>query len=367
MKKILSCLMVLSISIITLLTPASATSTSLEPLTDNTILSYEYPIQPGTEEWEALETFSQRLEACRIPQDILTNMSTDSLVDAVMNFPFLGNILIYDDTNIGYKNLISQCDAFRELLTRPDGPNALSEKYVSITSKFGTKQNKAKVAYSGYEILYPMFLEVILAQPEIYNSMDYSHQIKTESTTLEYNEGELSYFDITMEKNEEKIVRATTTVQTPKGNDVPCTDYSNYPAFTNEVKQSMNDFVKTNFSIISIVRDPDRRYNCHSYAWYSTSSTNRIWIDDPSLYMSDGSYSERSSPIANYKVFYYNDGSESVPATGEVMGHHSGIVKSGSGNKTIITSKWGPYGLYTHYIYNSPYSGDRTDYSFWTR
>ena len=134
MKKILSCLMVLSISIITLLTPASATSTSLEPLTDNTILSYEYPIQPGTEEWEALETFSQRLEACRFLQDILTNMSTDSLVDAVMNFPFLGNILIYDDTNIGYKNLISQCDAFRELLTRPDGPNALSEENFNRTA-----------------------------------------------------------------------------------------------------------------------------------------------------------------------------------------------------------------------------------------
>ena len=52
-----------------------------------------------------------------------------------------------------------------------------------------------------------MFLEVILAQPEIYNSMDYSHQIKTESTTLEYNEGELSYFDITMEKTEHERLR----------------------------------------------------------------------------------------------------------------------------------------------------------------
>lgn len=89
MKRLLSCLLVLSISIITLLTPASATNTSPDTLADNTILSYEYPIKPGTAEWDALETFSQRLEACRIPQDILTNMSTNALVDAVISFPFL--------------------------------------------------------------------------------------------------------------------------------------------------------------------------------------------------------------------------------------------------------------------------------------
>jgi len=31
-----------------------------------------------------------------------------------------------------------------------------------------------------------------------------------------------------------------------------------------------------------------------------------------------------------------------------------------------ITSKWGEYGLYEHTIYDCPYAGNRTTYSYWS-
>ena len=54
---------------------------------------YEYPIKPGTTEWEELGTFSRRIAACRIPEETLDAMTTDALVDAVLDFPFLMNLM----------------------------------------------------------------------------------------------------------------------------------------------------------------------------------------------------------------------------------------------------------------------------------
>lgn len=113
------------------------------------------------------------------------------------------------------------------------------------------------------------------------------------------------------------------------------------------------------------MRDPNKYYNCHSYAWYSTSSTNKVWIPDPEIYMTDGSYTKKNSAAAKYKVFVKNDGTETSEIDGTILGDHSGIVNSVSGSTVVVTSKWGALGLYKHNVYNSPYSGDHTMYSYW--
>ena len=325
---------------------------------------YEYPVVPGTSEWNDLDTFTQRLAACRIPQETLDAMTTEALVNAVKEFPFLGNILIYENTEISYKNLVAQCDALRELLTRPDGPNLLAEMYVSLTSAMKTKSSSDYETY-GIGVLYPVFFEIILGQSEVYNGMDYRHQLSIELASKRYNEGEYSYMDRTIENSEENITRAISAPVTPNGNVVPYEDHTDYPQFTNAEKAAGNQYIQDTYTIISVVSDPNLYYNCHSYAWHSTSTSNVYWIPDPSLYMSDGSYSEQSSGSSGDKVFYCNPGTEMSEITGDILGDHSGIVVAGSGNSMIINSKWGVYGVYKHYIYNSAYSGNHTEYSFW--
>jgi len=344
---------------------ALALSTTQQPI--QTFSAYEYPVKPGTDEWEELETFQRRLAVCRIPQDKLDMMSSGELVDAVLNFPFLLNILIYEDITTGFSCLMSQCDALRELLSRGDGANALADKYIEHTSKIGTR-NSTLTADSSVDILYPMFLEAILGQPDVYNAMNYSHQHSLETAVSNYNLGTTSYLDISISENAESITRANDDfyVETPNGSPVAAFDFSNVSDFTSSEKQAMNDLVANTYSYISRIRNPSKCYNCHSYAWHSTSTTNKVWINNPSAYMSDGSYAKRTSAAVGYKVFYDNPGTEMSDATGDlIIGDHSGIIYSISGNSVVVISKWGPYGLYTHYIYNSPYSGDDTEYSYW--
>lgn len=328
------------------------------------ITEYVYPVTPGTDEWDELETFSQRLAACRIPQETLEQMTTSALVNAVLDFPFLGNILIYENTETGFKNLLNQCDALRELLTRPDGPNLLSESYLSLTN---TMQTRASADYEthGVQILYPLFLESLIGQADVYNGMDYDHQFAVELAAKSYNEGEYSHLDGAIEQEGNNVTRAISAPETPNGNAVAYYDFSYKPLFDSSTKAAANNYIQSTYSIIGILADPNPRYNCHSYAWHSTSTSNTYWIDDPAIYMSDGSYSEKSTGYSGYKVFYENNEGESSDITGEVLGDHSGIVVSGSGRNMIIKSKWGEYGVYKHYIYNSCYSGDKTKYSFW--
>ena len=45
-----------------------------------------YPIQPGTEEWKKLETLQSKIAACEIPKETLHQMSTESLIEAVLYY-----------------------------------------------------------------------------------------------------------------------------------------------------------------------------------------------------------------------------------------------------------------------------------------
>lgn len=325
---------------------------------------YEYPIKPGTTEWEELGTFSRRIAACRIPEETLDAMTTDALVDAVLDFPFLMNLMVYNSASEGFDCLLSQCDALKELLTREDGADKLAEEYASLTTTLGSKSVIERKDTMSREALYPNLLEVILGQPEVYNEMTENNQYATEIAAKEFNDNKTSFLDVAIEENESQITRAT-TVKTPKGSTVEWIDYSGLPQMTADEKAYYNNWVQENYTIISVVRDPNVYYNCHSYAWYSTSSANKVWIPDPSIYMTDGSYTKKGSASATCKVFVKNDGTETSEIDGLILGDHSGIVNSVSGRTIVVTSKWGALGLYKHNVANSPYSGDHTTYTYW--
>lgn len=58
--------------------------------------NYDYPVVPATAEWENPDGFAARLDACRIPQKTLDKMSANALVDAVLGFLFLPDLLVCD-------------------------------------------------------------------------------------------------------------------------------------------------------------------------------------------------------------------------------------------------------------------------------
>lgn len=112
------------------------------------------------------------------------------------------------------------------------------------------------------------------------------------------------------------------------------------------------------YTYSSYVSPASLKYNCHSYAFYSQSTSNPYWMNGPSVdkYMTDGSYYQLSTPTSNDRVHWHN-------------GDHSGVivgVGQQAGNVTVI-SKYGNYGVYRAFISDvSSAYGDYT-YTFWRR
>ena len=55
---------------------------------------YEYRISPGTEEW-AKYNHSERVDLSQIPDDVIANMSTEELLDAVLEYPCFLDMMFY--------------------------------------------------------------------------------------------------------------------------------------------------------------------------------------------------------------------------------------------------------------------------------
>lgn len=93
-------------------------------------------------------------------------------------------------------------------------------------------------------------------------------------------------------------------------------------------------------------------YNCHSYAWYQSMTTNQHWMPDPSAYITDGSYYEVTQPAVGDVICYYTSSGENVHS-GIIVGLETPIEDLSS---ITIESKWADWGLYRHTADNCPFS-----------
>ena len=58
-------------------------------------------------------------------------MSDEQLIQAIIDFPFIHEVYLYDDIETGVKSLENISDAYKELISRKSGLNSLMN-YISI-------------------------------------------------------------------------------------------------------------------------------------------------------------------------------------------------------------------------------------------
>lgn len=271
-------------------------------------IKYEYPT---IEELNKLETMDEKYKASNLDVAILKQLNDDELIDAVINYPYLLDIYAYDNFEVGVNYVKDHFNGIDELL----------ERNITMTTT--------------YDI----------------GSLPLRNKTVNAIITAENN-----------------YVRSSTAcptnydgyIKTPNNTSVGYCLYGE--RITSDEIEEFKDYIATNYSSATLLRDPTTNYNCHSYAWYSTSASNTKWIPYATAYMSDGSYTQRSNSgnlYAGDKVYYSKSGYE-----------HSGIVYNNSSlnyNNVWVTSKWGKMGLVRHLINNCPYYvGSNYSYvSFW--
>lgn len=322
MKKALSLLCALTLMVSMFVTVfAAETGDSIE---ENIINApYDYPYKTGTKEWLELETIHDKIAACQIPEDILHKLSDEALVETIKNYPLAVNIYAYDTIEMGYEKVKSQFNAIEELESRVNSND--SNVLRVLEAEAGKLESRGSDAD-----FKDCFIDTIKGCVCSQLPSDYP--------------GDTS------------ILSATATLTTPNGSSVPAirslTWNDHYISSNGQITQAnvqlAHNQIQETYTSATVVSGISPKYNCHSYAWYSTSASNSYWINDPSMYILDGSYSESS---------YYHVGAKILYGTPGNNPEHSAIVSAVSENHlTYVTSKWGCMGVYRHLYFDSPYT-----------
>lgn len=271
--------------------------------------AYQYPVVPGMPEWSKFNSLDEMIEACQIPKDILSNMSTDALIETVINYPLAINMFAFDNPQKGFDSVNSYFNGFQELGNRPDA----IQKMNLYTNSISYMKN--------YDQMDSIIASVIFENLKFQNNIE---KIELLSET-HYN-------------------------YTPKGTKVQFIYNLTWAdhGLTSTQADNANENFKKAYPNATPLREENPSYNCHSYAWYSTSLSNLYWLNGNYAYMyiSDGSYSRTYSPSIGNKVWYGS-------------ADHSAIYAGSS----IVKSKWGSMGLYQHNVSYCPYSS--SDVSYW--
>lgn len=330
--------------------------------TSNVTNVFTYPITPFTtpERWKGFKTHDQMVESCQIPENILQNMTTLQLLKTCLDYPLYGDIFLFDNYGVGFNNLVMRFNGLQEFLDRKDAGNVMAKYYQSVDlNKIESEtdcpnflltyinllisQEKIQASLSETEQK-----SIILKSKELLNEIESNYQLfDTNSIENLINQIVSRESELISKIGDIHLANTYTTIYTPNGTSVTAIRMTT--EHPNNIIDEYRNYVQTCYPYATIVRDATQKYNCHSYAWYSQSSTNNIWIDSPEQkkYWSDGSY----SLIATYSGGSWPSGITHGAKVDYVNDNHSARVYS----STEMISKWGPGPLVRHPFAYCPY------------
>lgn len=327
---------------------------------NNNKSSYNYGVEPYSEEWYKLST-KEKKEIFVLPKEEAQNMTTFSLLESILDNPYFADVYAYETflQGLSVKNFRFHFD---ELFSRDDFVEVVNEyiKNKNIILTFDEKGNIKDTRFLTVieELKNDNFenLEYFLEYTKVLNAY-YLRQVYLNSVYSEY--------DIIYALDSDQIY----TLVTPKGYTVEglkditweqwdSADASLGAIYYNQIAAEARDLsLKVQYNVFdtNILHYANPSYNCHSYALYYTSSSNTFWIRNASRYYTDGSYIPSTSVTTGNRILYYNSNA-SYPY------NHSGIVhsivQSLTGTHILIQSKWGYQGVFVHDVEDCPYAED---------
>jgi len=158
---------------------------------------WDYPIRPGSFEWDKANTLEARLNLYNIPSNLLRVMKTEDLVKTCLNYPELRMIMSRNNFFEGYTFLKTNFNGFRELEKRPDAGKILLSIYEDIRHDDVVKIPKS--IDKGHFMANILHLEIIIVQDPIISSLSSEELISLKTKAIKSYESILSleeYFSI---------------------------------------------------------------------------------------------------------------------------------------------------------------------------
>lgn len=162
--------------------------------------TYTYPILPGTNEWKELRSLAEKVEVSQIPTKRLKSISTQGLLETLLNYPLVLDYIFFDNMQIGFDRIKNENKGFAELYSRKDIFKVVTERYRYMSLDCGKRLYPPyitgepapnEVAFQTYEffIFQDEFLEGLNEnqQSEVFDLVYEKLQKKSENNFSEYS------------------------------------------------------------------------------------------------------------------------------------------------------------------------------------
>lgn len=340
---------------------------------------YKYVKNPSLDIWKSYTSTEQMFDACQVPSDTLTKMSTAALVKTCINHPLTFIFSAYNNELKGIDFVIDNSNAFQELLSREDAVKELIDFYsrASVLSDTTTfKRDDYSISISSLN-----FIELLLASG-YFTEINKEENVNALNQAIwKWMENKKSHPEIYSDYSINKSIFLNMVLDNGKiSRDNSQTLYdSNYEfqaqqqtksggVFINYVylnttygqtvigytRTDMTEAEKTTFNAQYISTYPNATfissstytYNCHSYAWNISDGGPNCWINaDSSSYLfrywTNDKYCLSPFQSMGTKIYYYNSDHSAVKA--QIAPNYLYISKWGAGPLMRHDPTYGPY------------------------
>ena len=145
-----------------------------EILTRSGILAWDYPVKPGMESWNRLETEEERIAVLQVPESVLATLSPEEAVGLCITFPSFGHFTAWDTPQKGFAVMLSRYNILRHLLSRQDAGGSLIAAYKDA-DLFGFRTLPYSNEFWSLKLYY---LELLLSQREILQFMTLEEKLE---------------------------------------------------------------------------------------------------------------------------------------------------------------------------------------------
>ncbi|MBR6286671.1 MAG: hypothetical protein IKR18_06760 [Bacteroidaceae bacterium] len=318
--------------------------------------SFVFPFSASDNKWKEFKTVRERKEALQIPETTLKQISTENLLEVCMDYPYIIDMLAYDNPDVGFKALTNGFNGYRELLERKNLKDVIVLSFIDmLDGKAANKDLKP-----GDLSIRIYVLSYILKSQAIFSSLDNLQKQKIKSK-IEENYGRIAenpeqfgffgtnainkvYKDIV---SSQSFTRQTveyerdSVVYTPNGSPV-VVKIELFDLSEREKRRFKEEIERD--STLEVVGEASMFYNCHAYAWHMKEGyeTDSVWMPNPIAYFKDFSYEEVPESLAT-KAFYYNEQN-----INDSTFYHSAI----KADSNMYISKWSYLPLVKHTLRN---------------
>ena len=221
-------------------------------------------------DWGEFDNHVDKVNASQIPDYLLNQMTTEQLVNAVLHYPYLIDMLAYNTYEGGFQAVLEDFNGLQELVKREGAAKLLSKHMETAPVILNTRSVNNDVLYDS--IMQSMFLDVMLAQPEFVNQLSeqefeeilaaVDEKIELQGTLPETYSGSTGLFYKAMGEQIDTYT-VNKIIKTPGGKDVTVREWTSSDKDWSAQEIAANgSYYHSRYPNAVFLQNSTKRYNC---------------------------------------------------------------------------------------------------------